>query len=69
MTESELEYGRLLHEQLRLIREAYEAQAAPIIKRLVDLYALRPAPPMIFHVDQIDSAFLKTLSEKADRHG
>lgn len=69
MTESELEYERALHHQLRMIREAYEKDAAPIIKRLVDLYALRPAPPMIFRVDQIDPAFLKTLTEKAERHG
>ena len=69
MAEDEIEYERLLHEQLRMLRESYEKAAAPIIKRLVDLYALRPAPPMIFRVDQLDSAFLKTLTAKAERQG
>ena len=61
MTDSELEYERLLHEQLRMIRESYEKDAAPIIKRLVNIYAMRPAPPMILRVDQLDPAFLKKL--------
>ena len=69
MTDDERDYERMLHEQLRLIRESYEKDAAPIIKRLVDLYALRPAPLMIFRVDQLDPAFLKTITEKAERHG
>ena len=69
MAEDEIEYERLLHEQLRMLRESYEKAAAPIIKRLVDLRNRQPLAPMIFRVDQIDSAFLKTLTAKAERHG
>ena len=69
MHPSDIEYERLLHEQLRMIREAYERDAAPIVKRLVDLHNRQPPAPMFFRVDQLDSAFLKALAEKAERHG
>ena len=69
MTDDDREYERLLHEQLRMIREAYEKDAAPIVKRLVDLHNRQPPAPMFFRVDQLDPAFLKTLTEKAQRHG
>lgn len=69
MTDDDRAYERLLHEQLRVIRKEYENASAPIIKRLVDLRNRQPPAPMILRVDQIDPAFLKTLTEKSERHG
>lgn len=47
MTDDELRYERLLKEQLMALERSYREAAAPIVKRLADLYARQPPKPFI----------------------
>ena len=65
MTEAELEYELCLKEQLAMLQRSYNEAATPIVKRLVDLYAMQPSRPFI-----IDASLVTTsLKQGPSREG
>ncbi len=57
------DYEKSLYEQLRMLREAYEKQAAPIIERLVQIENTKPPKPFFLTNEQVRNLGLLVKSD------
>jgi hypothetical protein len=53
------QFRRELHERLNMLRKAYEREAAPIIKMLIEVEGLRTPPPFLMSVEDYNKAMSK----------
>lgn len=61
------EMERMLKEQLMLIQRSYQETASPIIKRLVEIQRLRPAPPVFLQISS--ERFKELFPEITNKYG